>query len=299
LHGNLAGQGVPSMDEAYQELHLAPLLQPFGALMSATLLRDIHDNLGDLALVSAFAPRMQDFLDVLATRLDIEIDAVPLLVEIQRDLSAIYSCEARLGESAEYPELRALLRGQFPDEGEDSLPTYRILLAWALLRHLGSVLPPDDGATEEEHAYKVAATSGAWIREWFLRKYIAQAFQALGADPKEAAADASLVRICVSHAHHIVALETEIWGPLIRTIFRDGDVESFLGVNTWQGQEWLNKERLETMLNTLLLSLHIRAQAEENLDWDKLAMAHDATVALEEAAAGTDYDYGWMLTCVK
>ena len=197
-----------------------------------------------------------------------------------------------------YPALQSELLALLPIVKKKSLPVYRILIAWALVRHLGAVLPRD-GVADAEWAKKVAATSGAWIREWFLRKHIAQAFQVLGADAEEAALDSSLVRICVTHVHHIQALETEIWGPLIHTIFRDKDVEFFLGVNTWQGREWLNKERLSKMLESMLLVLLVQSMGEDEIDWDDIALAHDVTKTLNEAAEGTSYDYGWMLSCIK
>jgi hypothetical protein len=103
----------------------------------------------------------------------------------------------------------------------------------------------------------------------------------------------------VTHAHHLESLETEIWGPVIHTIFRDRDVEFYLGVNTWQGREWLNAERLPEMLQAMLLTILIRSFAAGSVDWDHLATVWDFAQTLEEAAEGTGYDYGWMLSCVK
>jgi glycosidase len=298
LHANLAGQGVPSIDDAYQELHLAPLLGPFGALMDADVLTEIHACKGVLSKTELFEERMASFLKVLGERLDVEIDAKSFVAEVQQDLRAIYGCEAYLKKGSDYPELCETLLAQLKDSNKEEMPVYRLLVAWALVRHLGAVLP-DESEPGNGRADKIAATSGAWIREWFLRKPIARAFQALGVDAGEAALEASLVRICVTHIHHLQALENEIWGPLINTIFRDGDVEDFLGVNTWQGREWLNQERLQRMMNRLLLSLLVRSLAEGEVDWDALATAHDTTATLEEAAEGTGYDYGWMLTSIK
>ena len=299
LHGNLGGQGVPSIDDAYQELYLAPLLGPFGALMHGKILRAIHDKKGNLANVPDFKARVDDFLDALATRLDIEIDPEPFIAEIQQDLDAIYSCQGHLKKGTPYPEVATLLHEQFAPTKDKSLPAYRMLIAWALVRHLGGVLLEEDTEDPTWRAHKVAATSGAWIREWFLRKHIAQAFCDLGADAEAAALDACLVRICVTHAHHFQALETEIWGPLIHTIFRDNDVEFYLGVNFWQGREWLSKERLGQLVNTMLLTMLVQSVGEDDVDWDRLATARDTMETLEEAAAGTNYDFGWMLSSIK
>src|SRR5690606_16837737 len=133
LHGNLAGQGVPSIDEAYQELHLAPLLGPFGALMSGKIIRAIHTNQGDLSAVPEFAPLLEDFVAALATRLNIEIDAAPLVARIQHDLDAIYACPEHLAGGAAYPELQKALAAHF-DSPTKALPGYRVLIAWALVR---------------------------------------------------------------------------------------------------------------------------------------------------------------------
>jgi len=298
LHGNLAGQGVPSMDDAYQELHLAPLLGPFGGWVDATLLRAIHTKHGKLSEVPEFEEKTAQFVAALGERLNVTVDLDGFVARIQTDLDALYAGGATLKKAKEFPALSTALAEQFPPKDEDDLPAYRVPLVWAMVRHLGSVLPVDDGDSQDS-AHKIAATSGAWIREWFLRKHIAQAFQDLGADAERAALDASLVRICVTHGHHLEALETEIWGPLIHTIFRDSDVEFFLGVNTWQGREWLNPERLTMMLDGLVRSLFLRQMADEDVVWERLVLARDAADTLEEAAEGTGYDYGWMLSSVK
>ena len=129
---------------------------------------------------------MEAFLDALSERLHLDIEPESLLARIQKDLSAVYACEKQIGDGDIYPELQALLQDRFTEEPDKSLPGYRILIAWAMVRHLGWVIPEEEtDPLRLEH--KIAATSGAWIREWFLRKHIAQAFQDLGAEADVAA----------------------------------------------------------------------------------------------------------------
>jgi hypothetical protein len=298
LHANLGGQGVPSIDEAYQELHLAPLLGPFGEFLTAELIQSIHENAGNLEEVPLFVPRLEPFLDALGTRLGIEVDTTLLIPAIQADLTTLYGLTDILRDSELIESTRECLLATIPEIPDPLLRVHRVLIVWALLRHLGGVLngrPDHPRLTETE----IAVTSGAWIREWFLRKHIAQAFLGLGEDGYEAACDASLARICITHAHHLKDLQTEIWGPVLDTIFRDTDVLFYLGVNTWQGKRWVKRERLESMASTLQLILASREALHPAPDWDSLASAVDNSLALVEAAEGTGYDFDWMISSVK
>ncbi len=298
LHANLGGQGVPSIDEAYQELHLAPLLGPFSEFLTAALLRDIHEKKGDLEKVEEFLPTIKPFVEALGTRIGIPVDPATLIPAIQADLDAIYGLPEVLRAVDLIDGVRETLLSALPAVPGKTLRVYRVLIVWALLRHLGSVLNARESHPTLSKT-EISVTSGAWIREWFLRKHIAQAFQGLGEDGYEAALDASLTRICITHAHHLNDLQTEIWGPVLDTIFRDTDVLFYLGVNTWQGTRWLNRERMESMASTLQLVIAAVEAQQLTPDWDELASAADNTGVLVEAAEGTRFDFDWMLSSVK
>jgi hypothetical protein len=194
--------------------------------------------------------------------------------------------------------VREAVLATLPEVPGKTLRVSRVLIVWALLRHLGRVLNArtDHAALSDT---EVAVTSGAWIREWFLRKHIAQAFLELGEDGYEAALDASLTRICITHAHHLDELQTEIWGPVVDTIFRDTDVLFYLGVNTWQGTRWLNRERMLSLTAALQLVIAVAESQRAKPEWDRLACAADNTSVLVEAAEGTRFDFDWMLSSVK
>ncbi|MBX3179673.1 MAG: alpha-amylase [Candidatus Hydrogenedentes bacterium] len=300
LHESLAGRGVPSIDEAYQELHLAPILEPFGRLLTPELLLELHEHRGDLRQVRHLDTRLDPFLDAVGERLGITIDPKPLTEAMRRDLTAIYDLPRKLRAATTYPDVRDGLLALFPDKPGKALAGYRVPLVWALLRHLGAVLRQDPKHPEMD-AEAVSITSGAWIREWFLRKPIANALAGLGADGHTAALEASLVRICIAHAHHLRRLETEVWGPVLDAIFADPDVLFFLRVNTWQGRRWLNRERLEEMagaLQLVLATVLLEDSGDANA-WDTIAIAREIADTLLEAAEGTNYDLDWMLSSIK
>jgi len=221
-----------------------------------------------------------------------------LVPAIQADLDAIYALPEALRSGDLIASVRDAVLATLPHSHGKTLRVNRVLIVWALLRHLGSVLNVREGHPTLSGT-EVAVTSGAWIREWFLRKHIAQAFLGLGEDGYEAALDASLTRICITHAHHLTDLQTEIWGPVLDTIFRDTDVLFYLGVNTWQGTRWLNRERMEAMASALQLVIATVESQQVAPDWDGLASAVENTGVLVEAAEGTRFDFDWMLSSVK
>ncbi|MBL7646217.1 MAG: alpha-amylase [Candidatus Hydrogenedentes bacterium] len=298
LHANLGGQGVPSIDEAYQELHLAPLLGPFSEFLTAALLRGIHEHKGDLKKVSDFLPTLTKFLHALGTRVGVPVNPATLVPSIQADLNAIYGLPETLRAANMIESVREAVLAALPEAPGKTLRVYRVLIVWALLRHLGGVLN-DRSDHPPLSETEIAVTSGAWIREWFLRKHIAQAFLGLGEDGYEAALDASLARIGITHTHHLDDLQTEIWGPVLDTIFRDTDVLFYLGVNTWQGTRWLNRERMLSMTAALQLFIAAAESKQATPNWDRLAGAVENTGVLVEAAEGTRFDFDWMLSSVK
>ena len=298
LHASLGGQGVPSIDEAYQELHLAPLLEPFGAFLTGKLLLGIQEFKGDLSRVRPFEATFEAFLAAVGVRLGLGLESGPIVSAMQQDLRLIYGLGPALETAKAYPDVRDDLLALLPKKPDKALTCHRVLMVWAMLRHLGAVLKQDPKRPRVTDL-DIANTSGAWIREWFLRKPIANAFQELGADGHTAALDASLARICVAHAHHLRALEKEVWGPVIHAMFSDPDVLFYLRAHTWQGRRWLNKERLQSMLENLQLVLAIQVVEGDEETWDELAMAREVSDALLEAAEGTNYDLDWMLESIK
>jgi len=298
LHASLEGKGVPSIDEAYQELHLAPVLEPFGKFLTGKLLLGIQEYKGDLARVRQFEATFEAFMNAVGDRLGLTLDLAPIVAAIQKDLGLVYGIAPALNRATAYPDVRDDLLALLPKTPDKTLSCHRVLVVWALLRHLGALLKQDprrSGLTDLE----IANTSGAWIREWFLRKPIANAFMELGADGHAAALDASLVRVSIAHAHHLRALETEVWGPLVHALFTDADVLFYLRVHTWQGRRWLNKERLESMLSHLQLVLAIQMVEGGEEAWDELARAREISDIMMEAAEGTNFDLDWMLESIK
>jgi hypothetical protein len=266
--------------------------------MTGDLLRQIHEARGDLSAVSLFEETFPPFIDALGTRLGYPVDATPMTTAIQDDLFALYRLRDLIADGDMVDNLREDLLAALPEDGGPTLRVYRVLITWALLRHLSIALESAPGR-EALTPGEVAGISAAWIREWFLRKHVAQAILDLDEDGQRAALDASLVRVCVAHARHLDALRDDIWGPLLDHMFADPDTLFYLGVNAWQGRRWLVRESLETLAATLPLVLAVIEARGTAPDWDRVTGAADCAAVLVEAAEGTGFDFDWMLASVK
>jgi glycosidase len=294
LHGLLAGQGVPSVEEAYQEMHLSPVLEPFRRLMSAGTLRLLARPGSKKAALDPFRAEMRAFLEAVGHRLNRSSDPAPVLLDIERELALIRRFRTAAGKAAIYPEMAAYLREGFPAGRGLPLDFWRVPLVWSVVRRIGMAAAP-----EPVNGFDVAATSAAWLREWFLTKPIARAFQDLDGDAWRAGMDARLVRICVAHGGHLMALQREPWAPSLDLILHDPDVRAFLGVNRFGGHTWLHREQLERMLHALYLTQCIAHWPLDEDTADGLMRCLDDVRTWLDAAADAGYDLDRMFDSLK
>ena len=167
------------------------------------------------------------------------------------------------------------------------------------MRHLGAAALEGKALRANGHTNEIAATSAACLTEWFLRRQIARAFEELDGDAWRADMDARLVRICVAHGRHLLALHKEIWAPILEVFFGDPDVQQYLQVNRHRGRRWINQERLEEMLQLLYLTL-ATSLLQEGEDVEELLIhCQSDTQALLDAARDTGYDLDDMFNCLK
>ncbi|MBI3118961.1 MAG: alpha-amylase [Candidatus Hydrogenedentes bacterium] len=297
LHAFLGGMGVANIDEAYVELHLAPILDPFRGVINADTLKLLCDPAPTPGQRAAFQKAMQDFLNALGERLGNKPDVARILEHVDADLGRLHELAAGPSRDGLYKESLDFVRAGHEDA--ESLQDWRVALVWAIVRHLGAVaLTPEDLANNGRKP-DVTATSAAWLHEWFLLKQIARAFDALDPDPWRAEADARLVRICVAHGRHLLSLQTEIWGPVLEGLFGDADVQRYLQLNHFGGRRWINKEQLERMLYHVYLTLTANLLHEDSLAGEKLLLCLHDLQALLHAAEDNHYDFDAMLSCLK
>jgi glycosidase len=299
LHGLLAGQGVPSVEEAYLEMSLASILEPFRTLLENATLWQLAAE-GEAVDIELFRTQYAELLNAIAARLGREVDPAPIIEETEAELERLHRLPDLLEESPLFDETRAFLLDGAPAAGkakEKELPEGldRILPVWSLTRRLGALAAP----AGDRNGFDVSAVSAAWMREWFLVKPIARAFEAMNGDAWQAKLDARLVRLCVAYAGRLPFLQTEPWAPTLDLLIHDPDTRAFLGVNRFGGRTWFNEERFEGLLHTLYWALCLDKWPPDSAAVERIALCLEDIRELTAAAEDAGYDLDRMFDSLK
>ncbi len=308
LHAELAGRGVPSVDEAWLEMNLAALLAPFRVLVAPDTFALLSgDALGgdDWQIVEN---RITAFLDAIQDKILLPGCRAEVLRRARDEIDTLRELRERLAVLDIEPGVLAALLEGMPEE-DFPLEYWRVPFAVALLRPIGLMAAPGLESLEQPGledapanpvpatapaapAFDVIATSAAWMREWFLTRQIARSFEKMNPDAWRADMDARLVRIAVAHDRDAAALGTEIWAPLLNRVFQDADVRAFLMENRFGGHRYVNKEQLERLCAVLPLSLAAnRLSRKSSADLSPLLeQCRDDLLILADAVSDAGYD---------
>ena len=220
LAGRLAGRGVPSLDESLRELQLEPVHAPLRAVFTDGQVRAVLDGDARPAQVEDLERRFAAFLAAAANATGVSGD--PAVVAA--------AARERLARTFADPALLAGL----------SRTDRAALLVWVALARMGELAPGSD----------VPATSRAWYDELRLPGALATGLREAGLDEAEAWATTNLVRVVLA-----LPRPSGLRGPartadarlLDQWLARD-PVRTAIGLNTWQGVEYLDRDQFETML---------------------------------------------------
>ena len=218
LAARLGGAAVPSLDEAMRELQLEPVHRPFRSLFAGGLVGAVLD--GD-------ATPMQ--LDELERRHATFLAAIAEATGVTGDPAGVAATTRGRMERA--------FRG--PTVPEDRMDR-AAMFVWLALSRIGELAPRAD----------VAATSRAWYDELRLSGPLAGGLREASLDEGEAWAVADLVRVLLA-----LPRQSGLRGPaptadgrlLEQWLARD-IVRTAIGLNTWQGVEYVDRDAFEAIL---------------------------------------------------
>jgi glycosidase len=218
LAERLGGRGVPSLDEALVELQLEPVHAPLRATFDDGHVAAILDGTATDADLDALDDLLAGFLGAVGKATGVSGDPVTTAARIREAASTGYRAAAT--ELAR--EERAALLG------------------WLVLSRLGALAPGVD----------VAATSLAWYDELRLAPNVAAGFREAGLDEAASWAVADLVRVLLA-----LPRPSTIRGRgrnadlrLLEAWLTRDPVRAAMGVNTWEGTEWLDRDRFLDLL---------------------------------------------------
>jgi glycosidase len=218
LWERLGGRGVPSLDDALRELQLEPVHAPLRALFQGGHVAAILDGSTSEADLDVLEDRLAAFLVAVGAATGVNGDPIEVAARI-RDESAVA-----------YRDISSDLSRE--DRGA--------LLGWLVLSRLGSIAPGAD----------VAATSLAWFDELRLAPVVAHGFRTAGLPEAAAWAVADLVRVLLALPRPSAVRGRGRTGDLrlVERWLAHGPVRAAMGVNTWEGVEWLDRDRFVALL---------------------------------------------------
>ena len=258
----LNGRGVPNIDEAMKEIFLQPIHQPFRELVNAGSLQWLIDNrLSSKTLEGSNMPsvlteagqKMRALLSEIMAMTGAVDNEAGMTADYRRELAALLAMPALealfpLPKSPEYSEaIQFLLAGPAlsKDQADGGLEggeavIWGPLLGWLFTHKLGKLLDQDNYSDQ----------SRTWIDEWLLGKLIASGFKDLGLSETAAWRAVGMVKVLVGQSIWQCggALEEDQAYQTLQSWLKNIDIQSFLGVNRYQGILWFNREAFYELL---------------------------------------------------
>ena len=218
LAERLGGRGAPSLDDALRGQQLEPVHAPLRALFDDGEVAAVLEGTAAQADLDRLEDRLASVLGAVGAATGVSGDPVAIAARIRDEASLAY------GDGA----------------GRLSRPERAALLGWLVLSRLGAMAPGAD----------MAATSAAWYDELHLAPVIASGFRTAGLDEADAWAVADLVRVLLvlPRPSAIRGRGRQVDLRLIERWLAHDGLRAAMGVNTWEGVEWLDRDRFATLV---------------------------------------------------
>ncbi len=253
----LDGRGVPSVDEAMQELFLQPIHVAFKELVNADVFRRLMaarviepDATLDAEFVEQVERKMVRLLSEIKRITQSTGDEAAIAHEMRQDLEAILQLPILETPESAARHLKANL--------DDDVAIWSTAFGWCFVRSLGQVAQE---ANFHQH-------SRSWIDEWLLGKLMASALADFGLNETEAWRAVAVIKLLTTHQRWF-----ETKGPkekrayqVMEAALQDAEIQQLIHVNRWQGALWFNKESLERWLWWMLLIAEVDAQRAASAD---------------------------------
>ena len=295
LAAHLDGRGVSNIDEALKELQLAHILTPFRAFVNGdTFGRLLADRTGASEVLDVVAQQIRDFLGIISAQVAAPGDVIALANEISDELSALLELPETLS-SLSSPYSVAATYVLEPLSGDDATMVWGTLFGWALTHALGKLVDTKD----------YAEVTRTWLDEWLLGKSIAVALTDLGLDEGAARWAVTTIKLLLDCEAWFAAESAPSIGAeapsaltVLRAMLQAPDVQTYIGVNRFEGVLWFNQEAFEQLLWWLMAVTAVELVVDDN--FEAVFMARYALVTkLLEAERASEYRVDKLLVAAK
>jgi len=268
LADRLAGAGVPSLEEALVEQQLEPIHAPVRALFEDGRVVAVLDGVVGGEDLDGLEARLVAVVAAVAAATGVEGHPAEAASSF-RDAAAAAFPETRTGDQASTGESAAEV-SEVLSRGDRAA-----LLVYLVMSRLGALAPGADAA----------ATGRAWYDELRLAPVIEDGLRSSGLDDEAArsATDTARVLLALPRPSGLRGRGPQRDARLIERWLGHDGVRDALGVRTSDGNEWLDRDRLASMLAWALRLDAIETDAP--LD---TALAGRLTVAAEAAGYRVD-----------
>lgn len=283
LEQRLGGAGVPNLDEAYQELQLEPILKPYRVLMNSNMLLELLHNYSNSR--DQFCAAITEFYESVKRFTGAIVRIEPLTHQFRMRLDALASTRAASSadKGTSVSDMAAPQAGRLLRPNLD-----HVILAWLTLEALGELRVDRD---------KTPSSVLAAVRadQWLLHKVIIGAFEGLLANSDNAYWDSRLVLILLTHSDMLTSAKSGTLGESFQRALLETTIREYLQLHSYNNTLWLNKERLERMIDALIGVLWLSARTDHTPGEINLADLRSSAQRLLSAAERAGYQVEKML----
>ena len=282
LAARLGGAGVPSLDDELRGLQLEPIHAPFRSIFADGLTVAVMDGVATTAQLDELERRFVAFLAAIAQGTGVDGDPAPLAAEIRGRTERAFVGMAVSAEDAEFAATAAMDLDPKDRTEADPAPEHGLdrrdraaLLAWLALSRTGALARGAD----------VAATSLAWYDELRLPAALVAGLHDTGFGEGEAWAITDQVRVLLAlpRPSAMRGSAGKAAAHLFEAWLRIEPIRVAIGVNTWEGVEYIDRDRFAGLLAWALRLDAIDATGPQAVASSARVAAHLAVAA--EAAS--------------
>ena len=287
LAGRLAGAGVASLDDALRELQLEPIHGPFRAIFADGLTVAVLDGVATTAQLDELERRVAVFLSAVAEATAVDGDPIAIAARIRERAERAFVGMAVSAEDAGFAAAAmAVADADAAIESTASTDPERphglgrrdraTLLAWVTLSQTGGLAPGAD----------VAATSLAWYDELRVPGALVAGLHDTGFGEGDAWAITDDVRVLLAlpRPSGIRGSARVVAARLLDAWLAQETSRVAIGLNTWEGVDYLDRDRLRD-----LLSWAVRLDMIDAPDDRTAAASVRAAARLADAAEAAGY----------
>jgi len=295
--GYLNGRGVPSVEEAMQELTLQPVQTPFLQIANPGYFTYLMENRATTAkpeisnaILEEADRKLNHLLDGIAYLQHVDENRDVIRAELEKSLRFILTLpvvdqELPLKGKALQKAFEAL-RERIDTQPMDS---WFIMLGWAFTHHLGKM------AGELGYAQQ----SQSWFDEWKLGKTLAECGVALGMEEANAWRLVSTLRMMTLQQGWYSRSGSLTARQILEDWLNNDEIQHFLGVNRYKDVLWFNQEAFDQLTHWMTLLALLDAASDPNATKAELVetMVGSSEIAstFKAAAAVSEYRVSRLL----